>query len=461
MNIYLHVEIASRELDAKLLLGLVAAERGHDVVVGSIENMRTPLLKGWFPRGVFHTKDLCPTPNKVAFLEQLKNRGFSITSQDEETSLIQDDRSRVINASRFGESSLSIVGSVFFFGDRDCLALADVYPAFNEKFVVTGSPRVDLWQTTARERLHRCSNEEPYIGILSNFGFPFFEDSIVARLERSRKDNELGDSLEYWQGRIKGQLRNTEIAFQFIEMIEAVAKAMPDTRFVVRPHPTESAGAWEHILGNRCANVTVEKKGSTHDFLVGAQGIIHSGCTTGFEAFFSQVPCISYCFAPDDGGYRSASALVNRLGIVTTNPAEVCAAVNSLKPEVKPEDTISSDIKAELAKRVCSVGDLGGAHRIVDAWENASATDGNTRNSWKKAGALLAVREVKFLVHQAISKLKSTKGTTEIKFPDLTKQQMLERFAHIKKRSGMVSSVKAVRLDRQLMLLKSSKKHYA
>jgi len=455
MNIYLHVEIASRELDAKLLLGLVAAERGHDVVVGSIENMRTPLLKGWFPPGIFHTKDLCPTPNKVAFLEQLKNRGFSITSQDEETSLIHDDPERIFHSNRFGIESLECADSVFFFGERDCSVLSQAYPTFQNKFLVTGSPRIDYWQTTAKERYQEHPNKNPYFGILSNFGFPFLDESIVERLARSLKDNEFKDSFDFWNSRIRGQLSKVEPALQFIEMIEAVAKARPDAHFLVRPHPTESIGAWEHILGNRCANVTVEKKGSTHDFLVGAQGIIHSGCTTGFEAFFSEVPCISYCFAPDDGGYRSASALVNRLGIITTNPAEVCAAIDSLKPEIKPEDTISSDIKAELAERVCSIGDLGGANRIVDAWENASTADGTTRKSWSNAHALLTAREAKFLAHRALSNSKVKLSNTRIKFPDLGKREIFSRFAEVKKRSGLASSVKASRLDRQLFLLKS------
>ena len=36
MNIYLHVEISSRELDSKLLLATLAASRGHDVIVSDL-----------------------------------------------------------------------------------------------------------------------------------------------------------------------------------------------------------------------------------------------------------------------------------------------------------------------------------------------------------------------------------------------------------------------------------------
>ena len=33
MNIYLHVEISARELDSKLVLAILAASRGHEVIV--------------------------------------------------------------------------------------------------------------------------------------------------------------------------------------------------------------------------------------------------------------------------------------------------------------------------------------------------------------------------------------------------------------------------------------------
>ena len=37
MNIYLHTEIAARELDSKILLAVLAAARGHQVIVSDID----------------------------------------------------------------------------------------------------------------------------------------------------------------------------------------------------------------------------------------------------------------------------------------------------------------------------------------------------------------------------------------------------------------------------------------
>ena len=37
MNVYLHIEISSRELDSKLLLAVLAAARGHQVVISAVK----------------------------------------------------------------------------------------------------------------------------------------------------------------------------------------------------------------------------------------------------------------------------------------------------------------------------------------------------------------------------------------------------------------------------------------
>ena len=39
MNIYLNVEISSRELDSKLLLAVIAASKGHQVVISDMSGI--------------------------------------------------------------------------------------------------------------------------------------------------------------------------------------------------------------------------------------------------------------------------------------------------------------------------------------------------------------------------------------------------------------------------------------
>ena len=39
MNIYIHLENIIRELDSKLLTGVLAAEKGHEVIISDLESI--------------------------------------------------------------------------------------------------------------------------------------------------------------------------------------------------------------------------------------------------------------------------------------------------------------------------------------------------------------------------------------------------------------------------------------
>ena len=72
MNIYILVEITSRELDGKLLIAVLAAARGHQVILSDLEGIVKGTEKGILAPGIFHTKSLTPTDYK------LKNHQFFI-----------------------------------------------------------------------------------------------------------------------------------------------------------------------------------------------------------------------------------------------------------------------------------------------------------------------------------------------------------------------------------------------
>ena len=69
MNIYIHLENVIRELDGKLLLGVLAASRGHEVIISDLEAIDKGIKRGFLVPGVFHTKSLTPGKKKN-FLSQ-------------------------------------------------------------------------------------------------------------------------------------------------------------------------------------------------------------------------------------------------------------------------------------------------------------------------------------------------------------------------------------------------------
>ena len=70
MNIYIPIEIKAREIEGRTLLALVAAERGHVVVLGGKEDTLGLARNGLLKPGIVHDQSLHPSPEKVAYLRE-------------------------------------------------------------------------------------------------------------------------------------------------------------------------------------------------------------------------------------------------------------------------------------------------------------------------------------------------------------------------------------------------------
>ena len=61
MNIYIPIEVKVRELEGRTLLALAAAERGHQVILGSKKETLLSAVNGELPPGIVHMKSLTPS----------------------------------------------------------------------------------------------------------------------------------------------------------------------------------------------------------------------------------------------------------------------------------------------------------------------------------------------------------------------------------------------------------------
>ena len=53
MNIYINVEISDRELDGKILLAVIAAARGHQIIVSDNSGIERGFRSKLFAPGIF------------------------------------------------------------------------------------------------------------------------------------------------------------------------------------------------------------------------------------------------------------------------------------------------------------------------------------------------------------------------------------------------------------------------
>jgi len=145
MNIYLHVEILSRELDSKLLLATLAASRGHRMIISDITGIEKGVNNDVIPPGIFHTKSLSPFKLKIARHQRMIDKGFLVTSMDEEGNL-NDYGYHGDAKTRFSNQTIEQSSAVFGWGTDDVEILKKNYPKYSHRIHKTGSPRSDLWK---------------------------------------------------------------------------------------------------------------------------------------------------------------------------------------------------------------------------------------------------------------------------------------------------------------------------
>jgi len=91
MNIYIKIEVKNRELEARLLLALAAAERGHVVLLGPKSLTIDSVMKDQLNPGIIHDKSITPGKPRIRELQLYKEKGFLFTSIDEEGGIINKD----------------------------------------------------------------------------------------------------------------------------------------------------------------------------------------------------------------------------------------------------------------------------------------------------------------------------------------------------------------------------------
>lgn len=368
MNIYLRMVIPAREYSAKLLLGVLAASRGHDVVLGDM-----PKVSRGFSPGIFHTNDL--GLRKAPRLAELARAGFVITAQDEEHGLTKRSMGSTIST-RFDESTLEHVSASFSWGPWDWAALRSHFPKHSAKFVLTGSPRVDLWRRDVgispfverrAERLR--ADASPTILVVTNFGLRPTPWWIATGHTRG---SAVGMTLNERIERMSLLVDYQRTAVDSVAAIHALSKARPEARIVVRPHPTETWGALSELIGP-LPNVLVTREATTTEWLRVSDLMIHSGSTTAFESVIGGTPSIA--FTP---GGLNADFFTNSFSTSAHSTDELLEATHSALDRssscASSSDPREADALARISERIFMPEDTMSASLMVDHWEHLASS---------------------------------------------------------------------------------------
>ena len=367
MNVLIQMEIKARELEARSLLALVAAERGHQVLLGDVRRAFID-RPGDFPASIFHDKSLTPSPAKLAFFHLLEEHGSTLTSQDEEHWLNLPSF-EVPAVRRFSSESLGLAARSFAWGDHERDALTARYPEHQHRIVTTGSPRVDLWRPEMRAYhtaapLPDLPTGRPFVLFSSNFSFVLDVNPFWVRIRDKRRHyHGLDDAFEF--DRYDAAADKQRVLRDFVRAVRHLATTRPDLLVVVRPHPIEAEGAWEDLIGP-VPNVLITRRGSLNAWIRQAVAVVQNGCTSGYESAVSGTPLVS--FHPRE---ILAEYPVNLLGRRASTIEELDLQLDRIIAGAPDRSSFEEPAaQALLHRRVASVTGPLSADLIVDEWES-------------------------------------------------------------------------------------------
>jgi surface carbohydrate biosynthesis protein len=285
------IETIVRELQSKVLLSCVAAEKGFQVIIGDALSLRENLP--WFPVGVFLDKSI--SPSRAWRFQHFRKLGYSVAAWCEEGLTLIDPNEYLRR--KINSSALQQTDYFFAWGQNQADLVRSACPQHNGRVIETSNPRMDLLNRDFRklfsrdvEKLHQRFGN--FIQINLNFSLCNHkkgEGAYISELKKAGKIRTKSDE-EFSLGWVAHKSR----LFQYFKkVIPEISRAFSDHMIIVRPHPSENHDTWKKV-SKGLNNVRVLYEGNVVPWLMAADVVVHNGCTTGLESFMLERPVIAY-----------------------------------------------------------------------------------------------------------------------------------------------------------------------
>jgi len=409
-------------------LAVIAASRGHEVIISDQESIIKGLERKLLTPGIFHTKSLTPALSKIIKHKKLINTGCKITSIDEEGGLVDYGYERFVRL-RYSQKTIKQASAVFTWGPEDHKIIKKVFPNYANKIHMTGSPRVDLWKPIFYD--YWTNNYEkqtkPFLLIPSNQGFTV--SHINDRIKHLEKAEYLKKEPEFIHEILNRESEQFKIISCFIEAIKELAYKNKNFNIIIRPHPSENIEIWK-ILLKEFPNVYVNRDDGVSVWIKNAFAILHNGCTTALEASFFKKPIITY--APFNAHY--SRRLANDLGTKVTSINDLTKKVNEIfldSLKKKKQKKLNEPLPKILLKKIFVDEKETAAEKTIKVWENINDRTLVKQNNWLLFKFGLKVMKFNGLLGKLFKN--ESKISKFSKFPPFEKYIILKKINKLKK----------------------------
>jgi surface carbohydrate biosynthesis protein len=418
-HLILPVETAARELDAKLLLALVAVHDGFEVTLGNkaLLNLRIGALRP----GIYLSHNFNAGRNRIIGLA--RKLGHRVAAWDEEGLVWINEE--IYRKRRAHVEAMRQLDLMLLWGGEQHRALQPALKDVSARVADVGNPRADLLRPELRELLRPSVHElrqrfGDFILFNSNFGWI---NHALAAGAAADVDGHLR-RIASKSGFPLGYLQHRHRICQLIrEAIPQIADRFPHRTIVIRPHPSENREAWT-TAGQGRANVVVQYDDDLVAWLMAAGHIIHNGCTTAVETALLGRAAISYRPVIDAQHEIPQPQRVS-------HEARTLPELMRLLSLSELTDTVPQEFATHLADMVVGRGGDLSCTRVVREFRDMLAADDKPVNAVMRAMAkgAAAVRHVEKRLLRHVPGNSSQMHYVSQKFPAMTVVVVQKRLA--------------------------------
>ena len=396
-TLILPAEVMSRELDARLLQGVMALDRGWRVITGSKALLNRIIWR--LPPSVY----LCQTVThkRRKLLDLIARLGHISYGWDEE-GLIYLNRETYLSR-RVSSQTLELLQEFITWGEQSS---ADVEERAGAAGLVPkpwGNPRFDLLRPELRDlyrkevdELHRQYGD--YILVNTNYGMvnPIISIDPNKPKKAAKQDRGSADLPVKYSEFV--EYRRT-IFEAFKDMLAPMARQFPDMTIVVRPHPGEEFSTWAE-LGQGIENLEIVREGPSIPWQIGAKALVHNNCTTAAESACIGHTPIAYCPVFSE---ENECGLPN---LISHRVDTLDALMVAIKAAVEGQLEMSADQRAVLDHHVANVSGPMCTRQVLDLCEElyqkqqATKQSGMSKQLAKSIGAARNLHKSMRINHQ-------------------------------------------------------------
>jgi surface carbohydrate biosynthesis protein len=456
LNIYINIEVAVRETQSKLLLAILAAVRGHEVLLSDLESLEKGIVRRYLVPGIFHTKSITPGKTKTERHNRICKNDSIITSIDEEGGLVNYGYDWMLN-SRYSEAMVKQTSAIFTWGEDDYNSLTQKFKKYSHKIHLTGSPRSDLWKPLFSNywKKKKIDNalQRPFLLVSSNMDIceTIFFHTRIKNLEDAGYFERYPTTLEK---QFKVRSNNFLKAFKFIEAIKYISKNNNNFDIVFRPHPIESVECWKILLSG-IPNIHVNCDNDISYWVNNSFAVMHNGCTTGLETIISKKPLLTYVPPELDNEYY----LSNKLGYLIDNKEDLLDKINSIFQNtfLTKNDYLQENYHPLIKKKIYIDANELAAKKIVKIWENLENKKLLKSNNWLKFKIYLFKMKISGIIAKVI-KFKFgeiyKKDSTYHKFKEFNLKEIKNDISNLQKLLGVKTKLECKLLSKRTILIK-------